>query len=313
MFDDQSLPITSAGDVNLICGTYVLPEVFPKLGNIFAPEAKVIHIELNAYEIAKNHPVDLGIVSDLKLTLASLANALEAKMAEAQETEAKSRGEAIGKAKAAKKEQELESERTFKNADPLHLSQFMAELATQLPPDAIIFDESLTNSSAVTRYRPTTEAGHYFLTRGGSLGVGIPGAIKVKIAHPEKTVIGFTGDGDAMYTIQALWSAARHNIDAKFVVCNNRSYRILQLNIQAYWREQGILEHDFPLSFDLSKPTIRFEEMARSMGVEAIRVEKPAEIAPVIEKALLHKGPFLIDLVLEGNTHPEMIGVKCGQ
>jgi benzoylformate decarboxylase len=115
-----------------------------------------------------------------------------------------------------------------------------------------------------------------------------------------------------MYTIQALWSAARHNVNAKFVVCNNRSYRILQLNIKAYWQEQAIPEHDFPLSFDLSKPAIRFDEMARAMGVEAVRVEKPQEIAPAIRQALAHPGPFLIDLVLEGNVHPEMVGVKCG-
>jgi benzoylformate decarboxylase len=116
-----------------------------------------------------------------------------------------------------------------------------------------------------------------------------------------------------MYTIQALWSAARHNIDAKFVICNNSSYKLLQLNIQAYWKERGIPEHDFPLSFDLSKPVLRFDEMARSMGVEGVRVEKPSEIAPAISKALAHPGPFLIDMVVEGNTHPEMIGVRCGQ
>ena len=73
MFGSQSRPLTSRGDVNLICGTYMLPEVFPELGDIFAPHAKVIHIDLNAYEIAKNHPVDLGMVSDPKLTLAKLA------------------------------------------------------------------------------------------------------------------------------------------------------------------------------------------------------------------------------------------------
>ena len=67
------------------------------------------------------------------------------------------------------------------------------------------------------------------------------------------------------------------------------------------------------MSFDLSKPDIRFDEMDRSMGVEGIRVEKPEEIAPAIKQALEHKGPFLIDLVLEGNVHPEMVGVRCGQ
>ncbi len=130
------------------------------------------------------------------------------------------------------------------------------------------------------------------------MGVGIPGAIGVKLANPDKTVFGFTGDGGAMYTIQALWTAARHNVDAKFVVCNNASYRLLQLNIDSYWQERNIPKHDFPLSFDLSRPPIRFDEMARSMGVQAVRVEKPGEIGPAIQQALAQPGPFLIDLVL---------------
>lgn len=312
MFGYQSLPITSKGDVNLVCGTYLLPEVFPELGNIFAAGAKVIHIDLNAYEIAKNHAVDIGVVSDPKLTLAKLATTLEAVMTPEQKAAAKERASEIASAKAAKHDLELERDRPVWDAVPLYFSRFMAELAAQLPEDAIIFDEALTNSPPITRYRPTTKPGHYFLTRGGSLGVGIPGAIGVKLANPGKTVIGFTGDGGAMYTIQALWSAARHNVDAKFVVCNNRSYRILQLNIKAYWQEQGIPEHDFPLSFDLSKPAIRFDEMARSLGVAAVRVEKPDEIAPAIRQALAHPGPFLIDLVLDGDIHPDMIGIKCG-
>jgi benzoylformate decarboxylase len=313
MFGYQSLPITSQGDVNLVCGTYLLPEVFPELASIFAPNAKVIHIDLNAYEIAKNHPVDIGIVSDPKLTLAQLVTILEGVMTPEQKEAAKTRSAEITQAKLAKHKSELEQDQPVRDTVPLHFSRFMEELAAQLPEDAIIFDEALTNSPPIARYRPTTKPGHYFLTRGGSLGVGIPGAMGAKIANPNKTVIGFTGDGGAMYTIQALWSAARHNVDAKFVICNNRSYRILQFNIQAYWKEQGIPEHDFPLSFDLSKPAIRFDEIARSMGVEAVRVEKPDEIAPAIAQALSHNGPFLIDLVLEGSYKPELIGVRCGQ
>jgi benzoylformate decarboxylase len=313
MFGSQSLPISSKGDVNLVCGTYLLPEVFPELGSIFAPGAKVIHIDLNAYEIAKNHPVDVGLVSDPKSTLAQLATALEAILTPAQRDAAQARSAELAHAKDMRLRQALERDQSRREAVPLQFSRFMEELATHLPEDAIIFDEALTNSPAVERYRPATQPGHYFLTRGGSLGVGIPGAIGAKLAHPDKTVIGLTGDGGAMYTIQALWSAARHNVDAKFVICNNRSYRLLQLNIHAYWQERQIAPHDFPLSFDLSSPVMRFDEMARSMDVPGIRVEKPAEIAPAIRQALAHQGPFLIDVILEGDIHPEMIGVRCGQ
>jgi benzoylformate decarboxylase len=313
MFGYQSLPILSRGDVNLVCGTYIVPEVFPALGNVFAAGAKVIHIDLNAYEIAKNHPVDLGMVSDPKLTLAKLAIILEAVMTSDHKEAARVRTAEIAEAKAARRNFELKADQQIRDSVPLHLCRFTEELATYLPEDAIIFDEAITNSPAITRYIQPTKPSHYFLTRGGSLGVGIPGAIGAKLANPDKTVIGFVGDGGAMYTIQALWSAARHNIDVKFVICNNRSYRILQSNVLAYWQERGIPEHEYPLSFDLSKPELRFDEMARSMGVSGIRVEKPQEIAPAIQKALAHKGPFLIDLVLEGDVHPDLIGVKCGQ
>ena len=313
MFGPHSLPILSKGDANLVVGTYIVPEVFPELGDVFAPGAKVIHIDLNAYEIAKNHPVDLGVVADPKLTLAMLAEALEAVMTPAQRQAAAARTAALGEAKQLKRQAELAVDREARDAVPLRMSRFMEELDAQLPADAIIFDEGLTSSPAIVRYRPPQRTGEYFLTRGGSLGVGIPGAIGAKLANPDRTVIGFTGDGGSMYTIQALWTAARHNVAAKFVVCNNSSYRLLQLNIDQYWKDQGIAKHDYPLSFDLSYPPLHFAEMAHAMGVQGVRVEKASEIAPAIKQALAHPGPFLIDLVLEGDVHPERVGNTCGQ
>jgi benzoylformate decarboxylase len=116
-----------------------------------------------------------------------------------------------------------------------------------------------------------------------------------------------------MYTIQALWSAARHHVDVKFVVCNNRSYRLLQLNIEQFWKERGIAHHDFPISFDLSHPAIQFAELARGMGVAAVRVSEPHEIGPAIDQMFGTPGPFLIDLVLEGDIRPDRIGDVCGQ
>ena len=313
MFGTASLPITSKGDVNLICGTYVLPEVFPILENIFAPGAKVIHIDLNSYEIAKNHPVTLGVTADPKLTMAKVAQALRSVMTAQQKEAAAKRYAELSQAKQSKRDQAFKQDQAIRDTVPLKMSRFMEELMEQVPEDTIIFDEALTNSPPISQYFAPARTGQYFLTRGGSLGVGIPGAIGAKLANPDKTVVGFTGDGGAMYTIQALWTAARHNIDAKFVVCNNSSYRLLQLNIDEYWEERAIPKHDFPLSFDLSTPAIQFQDIARSMSVQSLRVEKPWEIGPAIRQALAHPGPFLIDLVLEGDTHPERVGATCGQ
>ena len=137
--------------------------------------------------------------------------------------------------------------------------------------------------------------------------------IGVQAALPDKTVLAVSGDGGAMYTIQALWSAARHNLPIKFIICNNGSYRLLQLNISQYWSEQGVKDRDFPMSFDLSKPDLQFAEMAKAMGVAGRRVETAEQIVPAVEEMLAHDGPFLLDVVLEGNVHPELIGVRCGQ
>jgi benzoylformate decarboxylase len=313
MFAAHSRPIVSSGDVNLIVGTYMLPEVFPSLEDVFGNDAKTIHIDLNAYEIAKNHPVTLGLVADPKLTLARLAAHIERLQDDRRRDDAKRRGNAIASRKDNAVAKAFEQDETFRNEEPLHFTRFMEELRKHLPADTIVFDEALTNSPALTRYLPSTQPGNFFQTRGGSLGVGIPGAIGAKLARPDKVVIGVTGDGGAMYTIQALWTAARHNVDAKFIVCNNRSYRLLQLNIAEYWKEQGIGSHEYPVSFDLSKPAIQFAEMSRAMGVPAVRVETLDQIESAIRQAMQTTGPFLIDVVLEGDIRPDLIGVRCGQ
>ena len=313
MFGEHSLPILKKGDANLVVGTYIVPEVFPELGDVFADGAKVVHIDLNAYEIAKNHPVDLGMVADPKLTLALLADALERLLPQAKKDAATARVEQARAEKAAKHRADLEADQAVRDSQPVTMTRFMEELTAQLKGDVVVFDEALTNSPAVSRYLSPSKTGDYFMTRGGSLGVGFPGGLGVSLANPDKTTLAFSGDGGSMFTIQALWTAARHHIGVKFIVCNNGSYRLLQLNIDQYWREQGIEKHDYPLSFDLSQPPLKFAELARAMGVPSVRVEKPWEIGPAIAQALATPGPFLIDLVLEGDTHPERVGNTCGQ
>jgi benzoylformate decarboxylase len=304
MFGASSSKFVREADAILVVGTYIFPEVFPYLSpsDIFAPNAKIVHIDLNAYEIAKNFPVDLGLVADPKLSLAALIVELDATMSTAQKRAAKARMEASGAAKDQALKAQIEADRKVRDDVPLHMSRFAEELAHYLPDDAIIFDEALTSSPALTRYIPPVKPDTFFQTRGGSLGVGIPGAMGIKLAHPDKTVIGFTGDGGSMYTIQALWTAAHHNIGAKFVICNNSSYMLLKLNIQQYWQEQGLPAGKFPDSFELTGPVVDFVKIAAAMGVPGARVERPEQVGPAIRQMLDHDGPFLIDLVLSSKV-----------
>ena len=313
MFAKDSQPVTVQADAVLICGTYVFPEVFPALDGAFAPHARIVHIDLDTDAIAKNFPVDLGLVSDPRLTLARLADLLEREMSAGQKQAAAQRSRHL----AAEKHQQQESERhpgqAHRDELPMPASRFMAELAELAPGDVVVFDEALTTSPDLVRYLPPTRPGAYFQTRGGSLGVGVPGALGLKLANPERTVFGFTGDGGAMYTIQALWTAAHHQIAAKIVVCNNRSYRILKDNIQQYWRERALPDHDFPAFFDLGGPELRFDQMAESLGVPAVRVEAGSQVRSAIIRALETDGPFLIDLVIDGDVPGDVSHVKCGQ
>ncbi|WP_367130212.1 thiamine pyrophosphate-binding protein [Saccharothrix sp. HUAS TT1] len=281
MFGADSARIVADADRVLIVGTYVFPEVFPKLDNPFSRDAKIVHVDLDSYEIAKNHPVDIGVVADPKLTLAALAVEL---------------GHQGG---AAATRPVSRANRVAPSGPPSVLELFTERLAQQAPNDLILFDEALTAGEPLGRHLPAREPGRFFQTRGGSLGIGIPGALGAKLARPDQPVIAFTGDGGSMYTIQALWTAARYGIGAKFVICNNGRYRLLDHNIDQYWREQGIEAHEPPSAFDLSKPAIGFTQLAASLGVPGRRVSRLREVDGAVAEMLSHDGPFLIDLVIE--------------
>jgi benzoylformate decarboxylase len=299
MFGEGSQARIGGADAVVICGTYAYPEVFPLLQNPLPRDVPVIHIDLNAYDIGKNHPVTIGVVSDPKLTLAALAGWLGSNLTTAQKVEASSRKERIGAENLGAREAELQRDRDRRGDEPLRMSAFAEELSKALPKDAIIYDESLTYMPELMRWIPPSAPGSMLQTPGGTLGVGLPGAVGIKLAHPDRTVIGFTGDGGAMYTFQALWTAAHYRIGAKFVVCNNRSYRLLKQNLVDYWGDAGIRTTAFPPSFDISKPDLDFVSLAKGVGVAGRFVSKLADVRGAVEEMLAHEGPYLLELALE--------------
>ncbi|MBW6435018.1 thiamine pyrophosphate-binding protein [Actinoplanes hulinensis] len=303
MFGDGSASLVAQADAVLICGTYVFPDVFPDLENPFRPGATVVHVDLDPYAIAKNHPVTTGMLGDPRLTLHALTGALEEAMTDPQRHAAAERVHRRTVQRTAEVDRALTDDLgAGRNADsaPLRMSAVAAALAALLPDDAIVFDEALTNSPALTRWLPPTRPGHFFQTPGGTLGVGIPGAIGAKIAHPERTVVGFTGDGGGMYTCQALWTAAHHRIGAKFVVCHNGGYQLLKDNLEQYRQD-----HDddpgaaFPPFFDVREPRVDYVNLAAGMGVPAARARHAADLPTILRTMLDHDGPYLVEAVLD--------------
>lgn len=280
MFGADSQRKLAAADAVLIVGTYVFPEVFPLLDWPFQPGARVVHIDLDAYQIGKNFPVNVALAADPKSTLAALA--LE-----------------LGGRPEATRGEPGRREPAVPAADAPLIELFAAELARQAAGNLVVFDEALTASPALARYLPATTPGSLHATRGGSLGVGIPGAVGVKIARPDADVVSFSGDGGSMYTFQGLWTAAHHDVRARFVICNNRRYQILDDNIGQYWSERQIPVHEYPDCFALSRPDIDFVGLARSLGVPGERVDKPGQVTAAVTRMLTHPGPYLVDLDTE--------------
>ncbi|HJX61136.1 MAG TPA: thiamine pyrophosphate-dependent enzyme, partial [Dehalococcoidia bacterium] len=140
--------------------------------------------------------------------------------------------------------------------------------------------------------------GTYFRHAGGGLGCGLPGTLGVKLARPESPVVGVVGDGAALYTIQALWTAAHHRIPVTYVICNNASYRILKINMLDYLGEAAA-QRRF-MAMDLTDPLLDFARIAEAFGVRGRRVEHPDDLAPALREALAAGEPSLVDVVVEG-------------
>jgi len=136
--------------------------------------------------------------------------------------------------------------------------------------------------------------------RGGGIGQALPGALGVKLAHPDRPVLAVSGDGSAMYSIQALWTAAHHDLAVVFLILNNREYRILKHNMDTYRQRFGAKpERGYP-NMDLVSPDLGFVDLARGMGVEGVRVTAPDELRPALDKAFSANRPFLLDVAIEG-------------
>ncbi|MFN7944400.1 MAG: acetolactate synthase large subunit [Blastocatellia bacterium] len=181
-------------------------------------------------------------------------------------------------------------------AGALTLESFAAAIAALQPEDAIIMDEGNTSSFA---YGPLSASAlrHSYLTQpGGAIGLGPPCATGAAVACPDRPVINIQADGSAMYTLQALWTQAREGLNVTTLICNNRSYRILGVELKrAGVDEFGPQARNL---IGLTSPALDWVQMANGMGVPAVRVATADDLCRELERALTEAGPHLIEMML---------------
>lgn len=290
-----------AGDVIIAVGTDVLLAFLPSSFPLIPETARLIHMDTDIWEIGKNYPVAVGIIADPQIGMRDLREAVEKIMPGAARQRAQARVSAIGEEKRRMREEAEVSFRVGWDDVPISEGRLMVELRDCLPSGAVMIDMAVTTSLSLRRCFDFSEPKSFFGIRGGTLGWGMPGALGVKVALPDRPVVAVVGDGEAMFSIQALWTAAHYRIPVTFIVCNNSTYEIVRYNMLTYLHSLGETKRQSQfIGMGLSDPPLNFAQMARTFGLYGERVERPGDLKAVLKEALSLGGPAVVDVVMEG-------------
>jgi benzoylformate decarboxylase len=261
------------------------------------PGLKVVHLDVNPWELGKNYPAEVAILGEPKATLPELAEAIRRHTGKNGHPQAAKRKEAVTAAFAAERAELTKRAESEASRVPISPLTLMHEVAKVTPTDAVIVDEAISSSQGIRHFFKCADSKSFFGLRGGGIGWGLPAALGVKLALPDRPVVALVGDGSSMYTNQALWTAARESLAVVYVIFNNTSYRILKQRTKAL---KGFsAEDDRYVAMDLDRPEIDFVGLAGSLGVPGTKVEKASDVGQAVSRALASGGPHLVDVRID--------------
>jgi benzoylformate decarboxylase len=262
----------------------------------------LIHLDVDPWEIGKNYPPKVAILGDPKATLPELTAAVRERMSSGARGIARDRLKTASDAIAGERAALHARARALAGAVPVQPLALLHAIGETLPKDAVVIEEVLSSAPGIRQLINSDDPQSYFGLRGGGIGWGLPATIGVKLALPHRPVVGLIGDGSALYTTQALWTAARYRIGAIFVILNNTSYRILKQRLHAM---RGISEQvDTYVGMELLDPAVDFIGLSRSFGVPAERARTVHEATDLLAQAIKSGGPMLIDVALDRAFKP---------
>jgi benzoylformate decarboxylase len=258
---------------------------------------KIVHLDTDPWELGKNFATEIAILGDPKTTLPDLVAALERVMNPAQRDAARRRLDQARTAIAAEREALVAKARAARGKSPVNPAALLQALGEILPRDAVVIDETLSSGAGLRHFLKSDDEQSFFGLRGGGIGWGIPASIGIKLALPQRPVVALVGDGSAMYTCQALWTASHEQVGVVFVILNNGGYRILKQRtkaLQGHAAQTGIY-----VAMDLVEPAVDYVGLARSLGVEAERTRTIAETCDLVQTGLARNRPLLIDVATD--------------
>ncbi len=259
------------------------------------PDTRLVQIGLRDWEMGKNWPAEIALRADLGETLRALVPVLQGlggrKLADAAAASLKkleTRNWSAQRASKAKAAAALAAK------SPLSPDWLMLRLSDSLPHDAVVVDEGLTTAFSLLSFFRYRDRQSYFGNVTGGIGWGIAAAVGVQLALPQRKVVAVIGDGSAMYSIQALWSAAHYKAPVVFLIANNGGYRIIKQRLKSFHGNEKFIGMDF------QDPPIDMGALAQSMGVPATRVATAAEFDAALAAAMKRTdGPCVIEAMVE--------------
>ena len=260
-------------------------------GPAVPPEVELLHLSPDAHQLGRTWPTALGLLGDPRASLEALLPLLEplvdADAARAAAEEAATR--------AATERAGFEA-RAMAGYDAVPMAPAAAAhaLLAAMPPECLVVDEAITTGTFVRGFHKVRTPGRYFFCRGGGLGWGMPAACGVSLGSGREPVLSVVGDGSAMYSPQALWTAAREGLPVVFAVVNNRQYLILKNYLRGMEGETA--RTGTYVGMDLVDPPVDFVALATSMGVPATLVERAGDVGDAVRAALAAGGPHLLEL-----------------
>jgi benzoylformate decarboxylase len=294
MLSQHDLLISIGGDLFTLS--------LPGTGEAMPEDYPVVHLDTNPWELAKNYPETVSILGEPRATLPELTEAVINARSIPQTEAAVKRLEHVkaeGVASLAKLNAMADA---VCERHPIHPLALMQTIGRQLPDDAVVIDETVSSGNGLRRFLRSNDAQSFFGLRGGGIGWGLPAAIGVKLALPDRPVVALIGDGSALYTIQGLWTAAHEKLNIVFVIINNTSYRILKQRTNAM---KGLAaQSDTYVAMDLDGPAIDFVSVARGFGLDAHKVSTLGDFEERLDQALAADGPTLIDVEVDRSWKP---------
>jgi benzoylformate decarboxylase len=257
----------------------------------------MVQIGLVDWDLAKNYGAEIALKADVRETLRVLIPALKAAGGAALETRAKQALAALSsKNWTARRTPLIEQIAKNKDRSPIDPDYLALQIVEAMPDNAILVDEGLTSSRQMLALRPHRDRYGYHALASGGIGWGLPASVGVSMANPSRPVVCFSGDGSAMYSIQALWTAAHHKLPLTVVIVNNGGYRIIKQRLLAFHGD------DHYVGMDFVDPPVDFTGIAKALGLEAMRITEARDLKSTLTSAFKRPGAKLIEVAVDGKV-----------